>query len=69
MFRSPAKAALPVVYLSVSDDYEGKTGEYLHMFRYKKMDEKCYDAAEGKKLWDRSFEWWKSVDPKAKMMK
>ncbi len=68
VFRSPEKAALPVVYMSVSDDYEGKTEEYLHMFRYKKMDEKCYESEEGKKLWDRSFELWKSVDSKAKML-
>lgn len=67
VFRSPAKAALPVVYLSISDDYEGKTEEYLHMFRYKKMDPKCYEKEEGEKLWDRSFELWKSVDKKAKM--
>ena len=68
VFRSPARAALPVVYLSVSEDYEGKTAEYLHMFRYKKMDPKCYEVDEGKKLWDRSFELWRSVDQKAKMI-
>lgn len=68
VFRSPAKAALPVVYMSVSDDYEGKTVEYLHMFRHKKMDEKCYELEEGKKLWNRSFELWKAVDPKAEMI-
>ena len=68
VFRSPEKAALPVVYLSVSDDYEGKTEEYLHMFRYKKMDPKCYESEEGKKLWEKSFELWKLVDPKAKMI-
>lgn len=67
VFRSPAKAAMPVVYLSISDDYDGKTEEYLHMFRYKKMDPKCYEAKEGEKLWERSFELWKSVDKKAKM--
>lgn len=68
VFRSPAKAALPVVYMSVSEDYEGKTEEYLHMFRHKKMDVKCYESKEGKKLWKRSFKLWKSVDPKAKMI-
>jgi len=67
VFRSPAKAALPVVYMSVSEDYEGKTGEYLHMFRHKRMDEKVYEQEEGKKLWERSFLLWKSVDPKARM--
>lgn len=68
VFRSPAKAALPVVYMSISDDYEGKTGEYLHMFRHKKMDLKCHETKEGKKLWDESFKLWKSVDPNAKMI-
>lgn len=67
VFRSPAKAALPVVYLSISDDYEGKTEEYLHMFRYKKMDPKCYEKEEGEKLWDRSYDLWKSIDISAKM--
>jgi NAD(P)-dependent dehydrogenase (short-subunit alcohol dehydrogenase family) len=68
VFRSPAKAALPVVYMSVSDDYEGKTEEYLHMFREKKMDEKCYDRIAGKKLWKESFKLWQSVDPEAQMI-
>ena len=68
VFRSPAKAALPVVYMSISEDYEGKTEEYLHMFRHKEMDPKCYEAKEGKKLWEESFKLWKSADPKAKMI-
>ena len=68
VFRSPAKAALPVVYLSVSEDYEDKTEEYLHMFRYKKMDPKCYEEKEGEKLWDKSYDLWKSFDSKAKMI-
>jgi NAD(P)-dependent dehydrogenase (short-subunit alcohol dehydrogenase family) len=65
IFRSPAKASLPVVYMSVSGDYEGKTNEYLHMFRNKRMDSKVYIPQEGEKLWDRSIELWKSIDPKA----
>jgi hypothetical protein len=32
------------------------------------MDPKCYEEAEGKKLWERSFELWKSVDKNAKMI-
>jgi NAD(P)-dependent dehydrogenase (short-subunit alcohol dehydrogenase family) len=68
VFRSPAKAALPVIYMAVSGDYEGKTEEYLHMFRHKKMDEKCYDRKEGKKLWEESFALWQSVDSKAKVL-
>lgn len=57
------KAALPVVYMSISPDYEGKTGEYLHMFKDKKMDPKVYDPQEGKKLWEESMKLWASIDP------
>ncbi len=39
VFRSPKEAALPVVYMSVSPDYEGRTNKYQHMFKSKKMDE------------------------------
>ena len=66
IFKSPAKACLPVVYMAISPDYEGKTNEYLHMFRVKRMDEKVYFPEEGEKLWDRSIELWKQLDPKAK---
>lgn len=68
VFRSPSKAALPVVYMSISPDYEGKTEEYLHMFRHKKMDPKCYDREEGKRLWEESFKLWCSVDERAQMI-
>ncbi len=63
VFKSPAKAARPVVYLALSQDYAGTTGEYLHMFNPKKMDPKVYDPAEGKKLWERSMELLKEIDP------
>jgi len=68
IFRSPKKAALPVVYMSVSPDYEGKTNAYQHMFKHKEMDEKVYIPEEGKKLWKRSYELWKSIDPKAEIL-
>ncbi len=64
-FQSPEKAARAVVYMAVSPDYEGETGQYLHMFNEKKMDEKVYDPAEGKKLWEHSAEVWRGVDPDA----
>jgi NAD(P)-dependent dehydrogenase (short-subunit alcohol dehydrogenase family) len=63
IFRSPSKAALPVVYMSVSEDYEGKTNEYLHMFNTKKMDPKAYSPEEGNKLWEESLRIWKQIDP------
>jgi len=62
IFKSPKKAALPVVYMSISPDYEGKTGQYLHMFNPKEMDEKCYLPEEGKKLWERSVVLWSELD-------
>ena len=69
IFRSPEKAAPPVVYMSISDDYEGRTNEYLHMFNSKKMDPKVYMEEEGRKLWDRTLEIWRSIDPKAEDLK
>jgi len=68
IFRSPKKAALPVVYMSISPDYEGRTNAYQHMFKGKKMDEKIYMPEEGEKLWKRSYELWKSIDPKAEIL-
>ena len=62
IFRSPAKAALPVVYMAISEDFEGKTNEYLHMFNNKKMDPKVYIPEEGKKLWEESMKVWNSID-------
>jgi NAD(P)-dependent dehydrogenase (short-subunit alcohol dehydrogenase family) len=63
IFKSPAKAARPVVYMALSPDYEGKTNEYLHMFNPKKMDPKVYELAEGEKLWSRSMELLQTIDP------
>lgn len=64
-FKSPKEAALPVVYLAASKDLEGKSGEYMHMFKSKRMDEKCYDPEEGAKLWDASIELWARLDSRA----
>jgi len=68
IFRSPKKAALPVVYMSISPDYEGRTNAYQHMFKSKEMDEKVYLPEEGKKLWERSYALWDSIDPKAEAL-
>jgi NAD(P)-dependent dehydrogenase (short-subunit alcohol dehydrogenase family) len=67
IFRTPARAALPVIYMAASDDFAGTTNRYLHMFIPKRMDEKVYDAAEGKKLWQASEKLWKQLDPKAEV--
>ncbi|MCU0370566.1 MAG: SDR family NAD(P)-dependent oxidoreductase [Bacteroidales bacterium] len=68
IFKSPAKACKPVVYMAISPDFEGRTNEYLHMFRPKKMDPKVYIPEEGAKLWDRSIDLWKQFDPQAKTL-
>lgn len=60
-FRSPELAARPAVYMCVAPEFERETGRYLHMFIPKRMDEKCYDAAEGARLWERSVELLRSV--------
>ena len=65
IFKSPPKAAEPVVYLAGSPDFEGRSNVYLHMFAEKPMDEKVYDPEEGQRLWDASIDLWKSFDPRA----
>lgn len=65
IFKKPSEAAKAVIYMAVSEDYEGKSGEYLHMFNPKQMDGKVYIPEEGKKLWDASSQVWKSVDNRA----
>jgi NAD(P)-dependent dehydrogenase (short-subunit alcohol dehydrogenase family) len=67
IFRSPAKAAPPAIYLATSDDFIGKTNQYLHMFIPKRMDEKVYDEQEGRKLWEESEKLWKQLDGKAEI--
>ena len=63
VFKSPAKAARPVVYMALSPDYENTTNEYLHMFNPKQMDPKVYEEAERKKLWEHSMDLLKEIDP------
>jgi len=67
IFRSPSKAAPPVIYMATSADFTKKTNQYLHMFIPKRMDEKVYDETEGKKLWEESEKLWKQLDDKAKI--
>jgi NAD(P)-dependent dehydrogenase (short-subunit alcohol dehydrogenase family) len=62
VFKSPAKAARPVIYMALSKDYRGSTNEYLHMFNPKKMDPKVYEPGEGEKLWSNTFRLLHEVD-------
>lgn len=65
IFKSPNKAVEPLIYLSGSQDFTGRSNVYLHMFSLKQMDEKVYDLAAGKRLWDESMRIWKQIDPRA----
>lgn len=53
-FKSPEKAAVPVLYLAASPDLEGKSFDYLFLMSRKPVDEKASDPGNGKKLWDLS---------------
>jgi hypothetical protein len=55
-FRSPAKAAVPVVYLAASPDVEGKPSDYLFLMSRTEVDAKASDSANGKRLWEMSEE-------------
>ena len=62
VFKSPEKAALPAIYLGVSQDFENRSGEYLHMFGEKQMDEKVYRPDAGAKLWEESMQLWQQLE-------
>jgi NAD(P)-dependent dehydrogenase (short-subunit alcohol dehydrogenase family) len=53
-FKSPARAAIPVIYLAASNDQEGKSFDYFFLMSRKDVDEKAMDPANGKRLWELS---------------
>lgn len=56
MFRSPEKAAEPVVLLACGRAMEGRNGVYLHMMREKSVSELANRPENGRRLWERSAE-------------
>jgi len=56
LFKSPARAAIPVVYLAASPDLEGKPFDYLFRMSRREVDEKASDPANGERLWSLSEE-------------
>ena len=60
-FKSPAKAAIPVVYLSASSDVAAKPFDYLFLMSRKEVDIKASDPGNGKRLWKLSEELWQRV--------
>ena len=65
-FRSPAKAAEPVVYFAVSQDVTDKSFDYLHLMTRKEIDRKAADADNGRRLWEISEEFLKEYGLKFK---
>ncbi|MEI7723609.1 MAG: SDR family NAD(P)-dependent oxidoreductase [Bacteroidota bacterium] len=59
-FKSPAKAAIPVVYLAASPDVEGKPFDYFFLMTRKEVDEKASYPENGKRLWELSESLFKS---------
>ena len=50
-FRSPETASEPLVYLTASNDVEGKASDYLFLMSRKPVDEKAADPENGERLW------------------
>jgi len=54
LFRSPADAIDPVIYLCCAPEAGSSTGLYLHLMHRKQVSERASDPANGTKLWDAS---------------
>jgi len=61
-FKSPAKAAVPVLYLAASPDLEGKVYDYLFLMGRKTIDEKAADPGNGQRLWKLSEDLLKTIE-------
>ncbi len=55
-FRSPEKAAEPVLYMSASADLNNKSWDYMFLMERKNVDPKATEQANGVKLWNLSNE-------------
>jgi len=53
-FKSPEKAAAPVVYFASSKEVEGKPFDYLFLMSRKEIAPLASDPENGKRLWDLS---------------
>jgi NAD(P)-dependent dehydrogenase (short-subunit alcohol dehydrogenase family) len=60
-FKSPSKAAIPVMYLAASGDVDKKAFDYLFLMSRKEVDEKASDPENGRRLWELSEELWEKV--------
>lgn len=55
-FKSPDKAAEPVIYFATSSDVTGRSFDYLHLMTRKEIDDKAENIENGKRLWRLSEE-------------
>jgi NAD(P)-dependent dehydrogenase (short-subunit alcohol dehydrogenase family) len=55
-FRSPSKAAIPVIWLAAAKDIEGKPFDYLFLQSRKEIDPKACNPENGQRLWELSEE-------------
>ena len=53
-FQSPEKASIPADYLVSSDEMGERTGEYMHMMRFKASSEASMDPDNGALLWSKT---------------
>ena len=53
-FQSPEKASIPADYLVCSDEMGERTGEYMHMMRFKESSEASMDPDNGALLWSKT---------------
>lgn len=54
LFRSPAEAIDPVIYLCCAPEAGDTSGLYLHLMHRKQVSERASDPANGTKLWEAS---------------
>ncbi len=65
-FKSPEKAAEPVIYFATSQDVADKSFDYLHLMTRKEIDRQAADADNGRRLWEMSEELLKGYGVKFK---
>jgi hypothetical protein len=53
-FKSPQKAAEPIIYFATSQDVINISFDYLHLMTRKEIDQKASDPENGRILWEKS---------------
>jgi NAD(P)-dependent dehydrogenase (short-subunit alcohol dehydrogenase family) len=53
-FRSPRKAAAPVLYFACASEMEGKAWDYFFLMSRKEIDPKAEDPGNGRQLWQKA---------------